>query len=192
MCNVVPVEFVNFFLGSVQASAALIGLLFVSVSISPTRIFGPSATARRRTAAGSAFAALLDAFFVSLAALIPRSNIAYTALVMAIIGLISVLSMGRHLWNDRRTGGSAQASTVLLGSLLLYGLQIWYAVPLLRDARDTDALFGLVYLLVPTYALGVARAWELLGGENTGLRSLLGLGAVRADPPPDDDDPDEH
>jgi len=84
---VVPAELVNFFLGSVQASAALIGLLFVSVAISPTRIFGSSATARRRTAAGSAFTTLVDAFFVSLAALIPKANLGYTATIMAIMRL---------------------------------------------------------------------------------------------------------
>ena len=187
----VPAAFANFFLGSVGASAALIGLLFVSVAVAPERIFGPSATARRRTAAGSAFTALLNAFFVSLAALIPTSNLGYTALVMAIIGLVNTLALGRHAWEDRRSERDVRASTLLLGSFIVYALQIRYAAQLLRDARDTDALYGLVYLLLPAYSLGLARAWELLGGGNAGLRSLLGLGVGAVEPPPRDPDEGE-
>lgn len=172
--------------GQRGASAALIGLLFVSIAVAPERIFGSSATARRRTAAGSAFTALLNAFFVSLAALIPTSNLGYTALVMAIIGLVNTLALGRHTWEDRRLGRGLLAYALLPGSLIVYTLQIWYAAQLLRHARDTDALYGLVYLLLPAYSLGLARAWELLGGGNDGLRSLLGLGVGVAEPPPGD------
>jgi len=191
---VVPAVFAIFFLGSVGASAALIGLLFVSIAVAPERIFGSSATARRRTAAGSAFTALLDAFFVSLAALIPTSNLGYTALVMAIIGLVNTLALGRHTWEDRRAGRGLLAYALLPGSLIVYTLQIWYAAQLLRDARDTDALYGLVYLLLPAYSLGLARAWELLGGGNDGLRSLLGLGVGVGvvEPPPGDAGEAEH
>ncbi len=91
-------------------------------------------------------------------ALIPTANLGYPAIVMAIIGLIHMLGLGERLWKDRRTHGGLQASTLLLGGIILYGLQIWYAVLLLRDPRDTNALYDMVYLLVPIYSLGLARA----------------------------------
>ncbi|TMF37881.1 MAG: hypothetical protein E6I30_03370 [Chloroflexi bacterium] len=67
----VPAEFESFFVTSATVSSALIGLLFVSISINPQRIFGPNAESARQAQALSAFSALANIFFISLAALIP-------------------------------------------------------------------------------------------------------------------------
>src|SRR5207302_8363618 len=60
-----------FFVASVAASSALIGLLFVSVSIAPERIFGEGAEPRKQAQAVSAFSALANVFFISMTSLIP-------------------------------------------------------------------------------------------------------------------------
>jgi len=88
---VVPTEFQPFFTASVAASAGLIGLLFVSVSIAPERVFGPASEAVRQAQALSAFTALANIFFISMTSLIPRIlfGIAVTAIaVMTVIGLL--------------------------------------------------------------------------------------------------------
>src|SRR5579864_5423913 len=71
----VPPEFLNFFIASTSAGAALVGLLFVAVSIAPEQMVTRQAPLERQAVAGSAFTALINAFFISLVALIPHINI---------------------------------------------------------------------------------------------------------------------
>ena len=47
----IPAAYSNFLIASTQASAALIGLLFVSVSIAPERVFGRQAEANHQALA---------------------------------------------------------------------------------------------------------------------------------------------
>lgn len=126
----------------------------------------------------SAYTALLNAFFVSITALIPHTNIGYPAVVLGLIGLVNTLSLGRHVWDERRQGQEPlwslrRPSVLLVGSLAIYGLQLWYAVPLLRTPRATDNVYGLSYLMLGTYTVGLTRAWELLGTTREGLTTLL-------------------
>src|SRR5205807_9091025 len=66
---VVPPAFANFFIASASAGAALVGLLFVAVSLTPERMVTRRAPQERQAVAGSAFTALITAFFISLAEL---------------------------------------------------------------------------------------------------------------------------
>src|SRR6266852_5521859 len=61
---VVPPEFANFFIASASAGAALVGLLFVAVSIAPEQLVTRRAPVERQAVAGSAFTALMNAFFI--------------------------------------------------------------------------------------------------------------------------------
>jgi hypothetical protein len=168
----VPEAFVNYFLGSSGASAALIGLLFVAISIAPERVFGEQAHAEQRAIAVSAFLALLDAFFVSLVALIPTAR------------------LGRHLWDERREGRAPgiHRPTLLLGSFVIYGMEIGIAVALIGAPHHAGYVYGLAYLLLGDYGLGIGRAWELLGARNEGLFTLLRhvRGADAPDTSPED------
>lgn len=173
----VPDGFVSYFQASAGASAALIGLLFVAISVAPERIIGAEAPPERRAVAGSAFFALLDAFFVSLTALIPGTNIGYPALIVAVIALGNTLSLGRQIWDEQRTGQepSVQRLTVLAGSAVVYVVEIILAVAVLGTPQHTGYVNGIAYLLLGAYGLGVTRAWELLGAQNDGLFTLLGI-----------------
>src|SRR5579863_569867 len=82
---VVPPAFANFFIASTSAGAALVGLLFVAVSFAPEQIVTSRAPVERQAVAGSAFTALINAFFISLVALIPHLNIG--SLIVPFIGL---------------------------------------------------------------------------------------------------------
>jgi hypothetical protein len=62
-------EYQDFFLASSGASAAVLGLLVVAVSIVNSDDEDPKTRERRTVLAGSAFVALVDAFFVSIVAL---------------------------------------------------------------------------------------------------------------------------
>jgi hypothetical protein len=70
--HVVPPEFFNFFIAGTSAGAALIGLLFVAVSIAPEQMVALKAPVERQAVAGSAFTALMNAFFISFVFANPR------------------------------------------------------------------------------------------------------------------------
>ena len=91
----VPPQFETFFVTSATVSSALIGLLFVSISIMPERIFGPSAESARQAQALSAFSALANIFFISLSALIPHVSIGGVVAVVAIPSMLQTLEIGR-------------------------------------------------------------------------------------------------
>jgi hypothetical protein len=158
----VPETYANYFLGSTGASAALLGLLFVAISLAPERIFGPGATAARRAQARGAFLALLNVFFVSLVALIPKTNLGYTAFVMGVLGLGFTVGVGRNLWEARREEQWWSRLALFVAGLVIYGWELWYAVGLLRDPRAVGNIEGLAYLALAAYGLGVGRAWELM------------------------------
>ncbi len=75
MTLIVSDKFINFLLGSTGASAALIGLLFVAIQITPAHTVGHTAPIERRATTESAFVALANTFFISLGGLVPDVNI---------------------------------------------------------------------------------------------------------------------
>ena len=174
----VPQQFANFFTTSAGASAALIGLLFVAVSKAEGGgVFGSEARADRHAAATGAFAALANAFFISLGALIPGAKLGTLVLVVGALGLLNTLGLGWELWH-RRFGGRYAGRGVLLalGGLVLYGTEMWWALKLLRDApaeADGSYYTVLAFLLLGVYVVGLGRAWELLGAPRKGVLAWL-------------------
>ncbi len=170
-----PQEFDTFFATSAGASAALLGLLFVAISkAEPGSVFGSEARADRHAAAAGAFTGLADAFFVSLAALIPGANIGGIVLVVAAVALLGTLGLGRELWRRRFDGRRAGRGVLLvLGGFAVYGLQLWYAYSLLGAPSDKDYLSALAFLLLGAYVVGLGRAWELLGAPQKGVLEWL-------------------
>ncbi|MDQ5828758.1 MAG: hypothetical protein M3324_02550 [Actinomycetota bacterium] len=168
-------EFDTFFAASAGASAALIGLLFVAVSrAEPGSVFGNEARADRHAAAAGAFTGLADAFFVSLGALIPGANIGGIVLVVGAVALLGTLGLGRELWRNRFEGGRAgRGALLVLGGFVVYVLQLWYALSLLRAPSDKDYLSALAFLLLGSYVVGLGRAWELLGAPQKGILAWL-------------------
>src|SRR5580658_7511519 len=82
-----------FFAASAGASAAILGLLVVAVSVVNADDTDPKTRERRTVLAGSAFLALVDAFFVSIVALTGGAGVFGTSnLVMAIVGLLATSS----------------------------------------------------------------------------------------------------
>jgi hypothetical protein len=170
----VPQAFASFFVGSMSASAALVGLLFVAVSIRPERITARGAPPEPQAVASSAFTALANAFFISLGGSVPGLNVGSVALIASLISLVETLNLGRKLWRGRlgplRT--MRRLALVVL-SVVIYGLQLRYALQLMGAPRQVGALYGLVLLLFPVYSIGLGRSWELLGARREGLLAWL-------------------
>jgi hypothetical protein len=152
-------EYHDFYVASVGAAAALIGLLFVAVSIAPEKTFGESADRKRRGDAERAFTALVNIFFVSLAALLPHSSLGAIA-VMAALGL---LQAARLAFDAFRTRGERIPWTELgLLSVGIYALELWLAIRMLRGS-DTE---GLVWVVFGLYSYALSTSWGLLGSRD--------------------------
>lgn len=155
----VPDDFTGYFGAAATAAGALIGLLFVAVSLRPESVFGKQAVATARAISGSAFTALVNSFFVSLIALIPGTNLGFTAAVMALISLYSTARLHFGLPGL----GSARLQLVL--ALTAYSLQLCTGVLLTFHAHSRTLVYYLAYLLVASFAVALRRAWLLLSGE---------------------------
>lgn len=168
----IPPEFLTFFAASLTADGALIGLLFVAIAIEPERTFGDAAHQERELAANGAFSALVNAFLISMIALIPRINVGWAVIIIAGLSLPSVII---HAIDKLRRGQQAFNRSMLYtaSALLLYGLEIFFGIQLLQQPHNTDSLYSLIIVLVAEYGVALARAWTLLGAERRTLVSIL-------------------
>jgi hypothetical protein len=176
----VPTAYVPFFTTCATAGAALIGLLFVAISIAPERIVTRDAPVERQAIAVSTFTALVNAFFVSLLALVPTPILGPTAAVAGAVALLNTGVVAVHLarhWRQWRSWPSLLRRSFLVAlSCLVYGMQTYQGSLLIRDSRDGSAVTTLTYLVVAAYAIGLQRAWQLLGARRSfGLLSWLNL-----------------
>ena len=166
----IPQDFLTFFAASLTADGALIGLLFVAISIEPQHTFGDDAALERQLAANSAFSGLFNAFLVSMLALIPRLHVGWGVIVIAVLSLVNV---SVHTIDKLRRGQRAygRSLTYTLGGLAVYGLEIVYSVQLIRRPGDIGAVYGLIFVLVAQYGFALVRSWTLLGA--TERRSIV-------------------
>ena len=172
----VPSDFQPFFTASVAASAALIGLLFVSVSITPERVFGSQAEGHKQAQALSAFTALVTIFFISIDALVPDVAIGIVVVIVTIPAATQTLALLRFLPNWRADQIVRRGLFLFLASATVYGYELFAGIDLWRHPMSRGALTAVVYVMIGAYAIGLGRAWELLGAPRMGLiPSLLDL-----------------
>jgi hypothetical protein len=173
----IPDAMDNYFSASTGASAALVGLIFVAISLWP-REKVREAPPTWRAVAGGSFFALFNAFIISLNALNTGLNLGWPVLVMCLLGIVNSLWLGLPLFKP--TPDWKEHLSVILANLLMtfislavYIAEGYFGVRLLLKRDDALAVEGIAIVLVLLYALGLIRAWELLGIEQIGLRRWL-------------------
>jgi hypothetical protein len=161
----IPQEFITFFAASLAADGALVGLLFVAIAIEPERTFG-EADPERELAANGVFSALVNAFVISMLALIPRFEIGWGVIVVAGLSLVStIVHTADKLHRGQRMFNRTLVYT--LGGLLLFSLEIYYSIEIIQHPQSSlDGLYGLIFVLVAVYGVALTRAWTLLGAES--------------------------
>jgi hypothetical protein len=173
-----PAALAPFFAASMGAAAALLGLLFVAVSIEPGRTVGVTAPVERQMVAESVFTALVNAFFVSMAGATGVINVGTVALPLSAFALFQTLHVAWRLRPRQFTIQSIfQRLSLVAIALVIYGFQFVDAAQLLRPASTTASVGSEVGLLFALYAFGLGRSWELLGARRgilTGGLSPLG------------------
>lgn len=170
----VPPEFSNFFIAAASAGAALVGLLFVAVSIAPEQIVTARAPMERQAVAGSAFTALINAFIISLLALIPHFNLGAVVIAFSGFCLATSLIQAWQLLRPRKNWLSLLRRAFLVAvSVGLYGLEMLNGIQFITTPSQDGVIYGLVACLMGAFALGLVRAWELLGVHRYGLFGWL-------------------
>ena len=204
--RVVPASVHDFFVASASVAGALIGLLFVAISVAAERLARAKAGAPlHRVRASAALTAFLNALAVSLFALVPGQKVGATAVAVAAVGLTFVAASLLSLIRLREVRlREVRLREVRLGTvrdaLFLAGLAVTFVVQMIQGADviaqpgDAAAVNTIAILVVVCFLIGIARAWELIGGPSIGLTSEVialirgheeGADApVREQPPP--------
>ena len=158
----------TFFATSAGASAAILGLLVVAVSVVNADDADAKTRERRTVLAGSAFLALVDAFLVSIVALTVGAAVFGTSsLVMAIVGLLAtrrLLPRAKRAGNFSRGFPTRNLNIVFaVISVAGFSIQLGLALALLADAHSSALERALVLVIVGLFGSALARAWEVTG-----------------------------
>jgi hypothetical protein len=171
-----PADFTAYFAASAGAAAALVGLLFVAVSLSPERTVGQGAPFERQVLAEGSFTALANAFFLSLGALIPNLGVGPLALTVGAIALWHSLWTG-FLVIKARTDlwGLVRRLVYMASGLTVYGFECFVALQSMGafGHPQPEAIYSLAIVLLAVLAIGLTRAWMLLGARRHGLFGWL-------------------
>lgn len=155
----IPPAYIGYFTAAATAAGVLIGLLFVAISLRSETIFGPKAMPGGEPLAITAFTGLVNAFFVSILALIPHNNVGFAAVIMSVLSLISLLRLNKRLFVRRRA--------VTFGlTLVAYAGQLALGVVLLSRPHDSSQVDNLSYIIFFSMAVALQRAWALMRGTH--------------------------
>ena len=169
----VPASFHDFFNGCASVAGALIGLLFVALSVSQEKLTGPDASLEHQVRAAAAFSALVNTLVIALVGLLPGASLGEVGIVLAIAGLATTAGLLVVLYREQRaaTGGGDVRLLALL--VLLYALQLANAVQLQGTPRDISGVARQGGLAILFFVFGIARSWQLVGARNVSLASTV-------------------
>jgi hypothetical protein len=164
----------EFFAASAGIAGALIGLLFVAISLRPERVIGPEAEDVYAVRASLSLVAFSNALVVSLFGLIPEFSPAGAATIVAIVGLTFIIGALVRLMPSVRTAElHLRELGFLAGLAIAFAVQLVAAIELDVNDRDHGSLQTICIVVVVCFLLGIERAWELVGGPRVGLASSL-------------------
>jgi hypothetical protein len=158
----------TFFAASAGASAAVLGLLVVAVSVVNADDANPTTRELRTVLAGSAFVVLVDIFFVSLVALTGGSVVlGLSSIAMASFGLLAtrrLIPRAKRAGNFAHTSRNRELNLAFASiSVVGYSVQLGLAVALLANPRSAALQRALVLVIVVFYASALGRIWEVTG-----------------------------
>ena len=175
----VPASYHDFFAGCATVSGALIGLLFVAISVSPEKLAGDRANTDHIVKAGAAFSALVNTLVLALVALMPGTGLGYTSIILAGAGLSTSAGLIVLLYREHQERIRPGQVIVLAILVLLYALELVYGILLNGSPRDVNQVGNLGTLAIFFYLFAIGRAWQLVGARDTSLLSRVTAAAQR-------------
>jgi hypothetical protein len=149
------------------AAGAMIGLLFVAVSLRSELVFGKNALKKAKTLAHASFTGLLNAFSLSLLAIVPGMSIGWAMLILAVLCLYHTLVL--HL----QTFGVKTQWRVFILSVVNYTAEGIGGVYLISKPHERWIINGLCYVIFASFVIALNRAWDLIQAETALDTSVL-------------------
>jgi hypothetical protein len=173
----VPDSFIDFFVAAVGVTGALIGLLFVAVSLAPRRMRDQRTAYLAQSQASAALLVFTNTLAVGLLALFPNSNVGWPAFIIGILGIVYSFSVGRVAL----ARGKADAAIgrmlrqIAIGTCLISGFETAAGLRLIIHPHNTGAVYMLAAAMIASVLFGISRAWELVGLHDNGLLHSLAI-----------------
>jgi hypothetical protein len=168
---VVPADIHDLFLAAASVAGALIGLLFVAISVAADRLARDKVGAPvYRIRAAAALSAFTNALAVSLFALVPGHNIGPAAVAVAATGLAFILAALLSLIRLRQMSwATARDALFLAGLAFTFAIQLLEGIEVVVSPGNANAVSTIAILVIVCFLIGIARSWELIGGPSFGI-----------------------
>jgi hypothetical protein len=171
----VPDSYHEFFVAIVGAAGALIGLLFVAVSVVSRRLRDPGSTHLSQSQASAALLVFSNSLALGLFALIPVHDLAWATVAVSFLGILYSLSVGRVAFARSVTDQNTrrQLRRIAVGALVISGFEMYGGVEMLVHPASIGGVQTIATTMIVAVIFGISRAWELVGLPDTGLLHSL-------------------